>query len=100
MDGISLQHCQVCHRTDGPGYGHNCGGTPTPCGIGCGRVASPIPEINLPISLRDYFAAKAFHAFVGMMSDPRASDWDWDMVAREAYRMSDAMLRAREASQS
>ena len=47
------------------------------------------------MTLRDYFAAKAMKAYC---SDP---DWRKDMdssaTSRAAYRMADAMLKAREA---
>lgn len=54
--------------------------------------------INLGMTLRDYFAAKALPALV-----ERASIEEWirggpewiDAVAMEAYKFSDAMLKAR-----
>ena len=52
-------------------------------------------NVNIGITMRDYFAAKAMQAFC---SD---SDWRQDMMpdetARAAYHQADAMLRAREA---
>jgi hypothetical protein len=57
--------------------------------------------IQLPVSLRDYFAAKAMQSimapFLEMnndLLDPRG--W-MDGLAGDAYLMADAMLRAREA---
>ena len=44
------------------------------------------------MTLRDYFAAKAMQ---GMMVDVYASDCDY--IAKTAYAMADAMLKAREA---
>jgi hypothetical protein len=44
------------------------------------------------MTLRDYFAAKALQ---GMMVDVYAPDCDY--IAKIAYAMADAMLKAREA---
>jgi len=44
------------------------------------------------MTLRDYFAAKAMQ---GMMVDVYAPDCDY--IAKTAYAMADAMLKAREA---
>lgn len=55
------------------------------------------------MTLRDYFAAKAFHAcyaeyFAGLARNEYTCDPEWrDGVAIEAYRMADAMLAARES---
>ena len=49
--------------------------------------------IALPVSLRDYFAAKAMHASMGL--DP-AGAATADEHAKWAYDMADAMLKARE----
>ncbi len=49
-------------------------------------------EDCLGMTLRDYFAAKAMQ---GMMVDVYASDCDY--IAKTAYAMADAMLKAREA---
>jgi hypothetical protein len=46
------------------------------------------------MTLRDYFAAKALQNFrdqIGLQSD---QEW-FDKVAKGAYRMADAMLKAR-----
>jgi len=54
------------------------------------------------MSLRDYFAS---HAMVGLMSQHSAADGElcadytrYDVVAREAYHLADAMMAAREKS--
>jgi len=44
------------------------------------------------MTLRDYFAAKAMQ---GMMVDVYAPNFDY--IAKTAYEMADAMLKAREA---
>jgi hypothetical protein len=46
------------------------------------------------MTLRDYFAAQSISAFALDMSDP---DITFDDVAQNAYRLADAMLKAREA---
>ncbi|KGB00633.1 hypothetical protein DR73_502 [Enterobacteriaceae bacterium ATCC 29904] len=43
------------------------------------------------MTLRDYFAAKAMQAIVDVGHSP-------DLFANHAYKIADAMLRAREAS--
>lgn len=45
------------------------------------------------VSLRDYFAAKALQ---GICSSGPDRSWTDDMLACEAYRLADAMLKARE----
>jgi hypothetical protein len=62
------------------------------------------PVHGLPgMSLRDYFAAKVIN---GLCAGFAATDKDWpdsddpddyDVVAWHAYRMADAMLKARES---
>lgn len=47
-------------------------------------------------SLRDYFAAKAMQGMVTAEYERRSSPDDW---ARHAYRVADAMLKAREVQQ-
>lgn len=58
------------------------------------------------ISMRDYFAAKAMQGELAAMRDSEgdvcgialdASDETMDRLARHYYRISDAMLKAREA---
>jgi len=45
------------------------------------------------MTLRDYFAAKALPAIINEPS--MASDFGRDFIARQAYLMADAMLKAR-----
>jgi hypothetical protein len=45
------------------------------------------------MTLRDYFAAKAMQAFIG---NANLNVFDVAAVARGAYKMADAMLKARE----
>ena len=57
-------------------------------------------QIVLPVSLRDYFAAQAiFSTYQSAMSYGEnhgyAVDWR-DQVAKKAYEIADAMLKARE----
>jgi len=59
--------------------------------------AFPNPHLTdqLGMSLRDYMAAKAMQAF---LSDPEwRQEMDLNETAFAAYRMADAMLKAREA---
>jgi hypothetical protein len=50
--------------------------------------------INMGMTLRDYFAAKAMQAIVSK----EASHVSWvDDYANNAYKMADAMMKAREA---
>ena len=44
------------------------------------------------MTLRDYFAAKAMQ---GLLSATKTSDGE--MIARDSYKMADAMLKARKA---
>jgi hypothetical protein len=58
--------------------------------------AFPNPHLTdqLGMSLRDYMAAKAVQAF---LSDPEwRQEMDLNETAFAAYRMADAMLKARE----
>jgi hypothetical protein len=58
---------------------------PAPAGV------SHITEQGM--TLRDYFAAKAMQTMLGWDNDHT----NWDSYAEDAYRMADAMLKAREA---
>jgi hypothetical protein len=50
--------------------------------------------INMGMSLRDYFAARAMQGIVSK----EVSHVSWvDEYAKNAYKMADAMLKAREA---
>jgi len=61
------------------------------------RTADKKNPIYSEMSLRDYFAAKAMQAFISgwinLQIYPEADIY----VAEHAYRMADAMLKAREA---
>ena len=58
------------------------------------RQAFP-DENNYGISMRDYFAAKALQNFRDQIGSQSDQEW-FDKVADGAYRMADAMLKARE----
>ena len=47
---------------------------------------------ELGMTLRDYFAAKAMQGMMVDVEQPRC-----DYIARTAYEMADAMMKAREA---
>jgi hypothetical protein len=55
----------------------------------CGDL-NECPTINLGMTLRDYFAAKAMHALVNRIVSNSE-------LGRTAYEIADAMLKAREA---
>jgi hypothetical protein len=69
-----------------------------------GGPAFPFPAYTYPngeinhgeggASLRDYFAAKAMQAYLPSVLERNAPNAD---LAAAAYKMADAMLRAREA---
>ena len=48
------------------------------------------------MTLRDYFAAKAMQNFRDQIGSQSDQEW-FDKVAEGAYRMADAMMKAREA---
>jgi hypothetical protein len=48
------------------------------------------------MDLRDYFAAKAMQEFLDEIYSKSDQVW-FDQIAKTAYRMADAMLKAREA---
>ena len=52
-------------------------------------------ENNYGISKRDYFAARAMQNFSDQIGSQSDQEW-FDKVAKGAYRMADAMLKARE----
>ncbi|ABN87923.1 putative gp38 [Burkholderia pseudomallei] len=57
-----------------------------------------VPEMKRLASgmtLRDYFAAKAMSSFI---AGECAGEWEYEVCAMAAYRMADAMLRARGAA--
>lgn len=55
-------------------------------------------SVVLPVSLRDYFAAHALNAI--LLSTNPGFYGDADKLARYAYNHADAMLTARNATQS
>ena len=75
-------------NTGGPAF-------PTERSIGANKDGTWITEIpgNSGMTLRDYFAAKAMQGLVvdgvGSLMDEELADW--------AYRLADAMLKARKA---
>lgn len=54
----------------------------------CGDL-NECPTINLGMTLRDYFAAKAMHALI--------QEGYFDTVAKMSYEMADVMLKERKA---
>lgn len=60
----------------------------------CGDL-NECPTINLGISIRDYFAAKAMQAIFSTV--PHLAAVDHKVAAEESYEIADAMLKAREA---
>ena len=65
----------------------------------------PYPEevsVNTDdMTIRDYFAAKAMHGYISTAGGPciiGGLDGAEDELAKQSYKMADAMLRAREAS--
>ena len=48
------------------------------------------------MTLRDYFAARALQNFRDQIGSQSDQEW-FDKVAEGAYRMADAMLKARQA---
>lgn len=55
----------------------------------------PIHESTLGISIRDYFAAKAMQGMICADTDNGRFRDDLGRTAEIAYRMADAMLKAR-----
>ena len=47
------------------------------------------------MNLRDYFAAKAMQGFLDEVGSQSNQEW-FDQIAKNAYRMADAMMKARE----
>jgi hypothetical protein len=61
------------------------------------RVVSSISIANSQgMTLRDYFAARALQNFRDQIGSQSDQEW-FDKVAEGAYRMADAMLKARTA---
>ncbi len=66
----------------------NTGGPAFPVAYGGGRIEG--------MTLRDYFAAKALQGLLVATVTP-ITVWSQDDVAETAYKMADAMLKARQA---
>lgn len=47
------------------------------------------------MTLRDYFAAKALQNFRDQIGSQSGQEW-FEQIAKGAYRMADAMMKARE----
>ena len=61
-----------------------------------GGPAFPTGTAFQGMALRDYFAAKAMHAFLMRPSSMTAPD---EVIAEAAYDTADAMLKARDGTQ-
>lgn len=61
----------------------------------CGDL-NDMPSINLGMTMRDYFAAKAMQGLIAQ-SCGMAVGSDPAFGAKYAYQMADAMLKARES---
>ena len=62
-----------------------------------GGPAFPVPVgvgADEGMTLRDYFAAKAMQGFVQRLGKSTGEPY-WNVLASDAYKMADAMLRAR-----
>lgn len=64
------------------------GGNAFPCSNDC-------RDNEMGMTLRDYFAAQAL---VGMAANHRWNEAKWEVVAEQAYRAADQMLKARSTS--
>jgi len=53
-------------------------------------------DVNYGMTLRDYFAARALQNFRDQIGSQSDQEW-FDQMAEGAYRMADAMLKARES---
>jgi len=62
-----------------------------------GGPAFPLDRdvVNVGMTLRDYFAARALQNFRDQIGSQSDQEW-FDKVAQGAYRMADAMLKARQ----
>ena len=58
---------------------------------------SEIGTISKGMTLRDYFAAKAMEVDYTLAKNFTDPDWRYN-IALDAYRMADAMLKARETA--
>jgi len=72
---------------------NNTGGPAFPSGlIDPSTPEDAVQSLHIGMTLRDYFAAKAF----SMLLHPEAKNQTPEATAIEAYRFADAMLKARE----
>jgi hypothetical protein len=53
-------------------------------------------EDKVGMTLRDYFAARALQNFRDQIGSQSDQEW-FDLMAEGAYRLADAMMKAREA---
>ena len=68
----------------------NTGGPAFPCHPG---IENPLYD---GMTLRDYFAARALQNFRDQIGSQSDQEW-FDLMAEGAYRLADAMLKARQA---
>ena len=62
-------------------------------------LAFPVPNMHIGMTLRDYFAAKSITWFLSALENEGLEDPALlrQFAAESAYRMADAMMKAREA---
>lgn len=56
----------------------------------------PITHAYLGMTMRDYFAAKVIQGLCGNSADEGPNGWGYEEQAQYAYKMADAMLKARD----
>lgn len=63
-----------------------------------GQAVGEISKLEGGMSLRDYFAGKVVQGFMaGYYSSPESCGWSNEDIAKEGYKLADAMLAARES---
>jgi hypothetical protein len=67
-----------------------------PTKINTEHFSHPSTIYNTGMTLRDYFAAKAMQEFLDEVGSQSDQEW-FDQIAKNAYRMADTMMKAREA---
>jgi hypothetical protein len=67
-----------------------------PTKINTEHFSHPSTIYNTGMTLRDYFAAKAMQEFLDEVGSQSDQAW-FDQIAKNAYRMADTMLKARQA---
>jgi hypothetical protein len=63
------------------------------------NVGGTYREVESGLTIRDYFAAKCMSAVIGSLNGPVTGEeypGDFEHYASTAYKMADAMLKARE----